>query len=285
MTSDPRIIGLLLLAALIHASWNAVAKTATDKRHLYLVSNLTTGAIASMLVLILPLPARESWPYILVSGPIQAIYTVVLLAAYRVGDLGQIYPILRGLSPLLVALGAALFAGEQPSTQQYAGIGIVSLGIASLAFGGGGRGTSADRRPLLYCLVGAVFVATYTVIDGIGVRRSGAPVAYAAWLWVSYAVGAILCYPLLGRWKVGTADAGGTVRAIGIGVGMLASYGAIIYALNMGMMAYVSALRETSVIIAAVIGSLFLGEPFGRLRIASAALVAMGLFVLNGPTL
>lgn len=285
MTSESFVIVLLLLAAFIHASWNAFAKLATDKQHLYLVSNLTTGAIAAALVPFLPLPARESWPFILVSGPIQAVYTVLLFAAYRVGDLGHIYPILRGLSPLLVALGATVFADEHLSAQQYAGVGIVSLGIASLAFGAYRPGGRADWRPLLYCFLGALMVATYTVIDGLGVRRSESPIAYAAWLWISYAVGALLCYPLLGRWRMGPAKGRATGRAVAIGIGMLASYGAIIYALNLGMMAYVSALRETSVIIAAIIGSIFLGEPFGKMRIGAAALVAIGLFVLNGPEL
>ncbi|MGE0272839.1 MAG: DMT family transporter [Alphaproteobacteria bacterium] len=283
MVLQASVVGIVLVAAVVHATWNALAKAAHDKLHMYLVSNVVPGLIGGVALLFLPPPDRSAWLILAISGPMQVVYTALLFGAYRIGDLSQVYPIIRGLSPMFVALGALVFAGEALSHQQYVGIAIVCVGMASLAFGHRRADRRFDWRPLAYCVMCAAMIATYTVMDGIGVRRSGSPFAYACWLFVAYGVGACVCYPFLSRWRVPVQVARRTGRAILVGVGMVTAYGLVIYALSLGAMAPISALRETSVFMAAVIGAVFLGEPFGRRRIVAAAIVTIGLIVLNIP--
>lgn len=283
MVLQAHVVGIVLVAAVVHATWNALAKAAHDKLHTYLVSNVVPALVAAAALPFLPAPARESWLILAISGPLQVVYTALLFGAYRIGDLSQVYPIIRGLSPMFVALGALVFAGEALSHQQYVGIGIVCMGMASLAFGHRRADKTLDWRPLAYCVLCAAMIATYTVMDGIGVRRSGSPFAYACWLFVAYGVGACVCYPFLSRWRVPVQVARRTGRAILVGAGVVTAYGLVIYALSLGAMAPISALRETSVFMAAVIGAVFLGEPFGRRRIVAAAIVTAGLLILNIP--
>lgn len=283
MVLQASVVGIVLVAAVVHATWNALAKAAHDKLHMYLVSNVVPAAVAAVALPFLPMPARESWIILAISGPLQVIYTAFLFSAYRVGDLSQVYPIIRGLSPMFVALGALVFAGEALSHQQYAGIAVVCVGMVTLAFGSWRKGTRLDWRPLAWCVMCATMIATYTVMDGIGVRRSGSPFAYACWLFVSYGVGACCCYPFLSRWRVPIQVARRTGRAILVGFGVVTAYGLVVYALSLGAMAPISALREISVFMAAVIGTVFLGEPFGRQRIVAAAIVSIGLIILNVP--
>lgn len=285
MILQASVVGIVLFAAVVHASWNALAKAAHDKLHMYLVSNVTAGVIGGVALLFLPPPDASAWPILAISGPLQVLYTALLFGAYRVGDLSQVYPVIRGLSPMFVAFGALVFAGEQLSLQQYAGVAIVCAGMASLAFGHRRAGMRFDWRPLAYCVTCAAMIATYTVMDGVGVRRSGSPAAYACWLFIFYGAGAVCCYPFLSRWRVPAHIARRTGRAILVGVGVATAYGLVIYALSLGAMAPISALRETSIFMAAVIGAVFLGEPFGRRRIIAAAIVTTGLIVLNVPFL
>ena len=283
MVLQAYVVGIVMAAAVIHATWNALAKAARDKLHMYLVSNVAAGVVGAVALLFLPPPDRSAWLILAISGPMQVLYTALLFGAYRVGDLSQVYPIIRGLSPMFVALGALVFAGERLSHQQYAGVAIVFAGMASLAFGHRRPGKRFDWRPLAYCVLCAAMIATYTVMDGIGVRRSGSPFAYACWLYVFYGAGAACCYPFLSRWRVPVGVARHTGRAILVGAGVVTAYGLVIYALSLGAMAPISALRETSVFMAAVIGAVFLGEPFGRQRIVAAAIVTVGLILLNVP--
>ncbi len=271
---------LALAAAVLHACWNAVAKSVVDKRRMYIVSNLVAGAVGLALLPFVDSPAPESWPYIVAGALVATIYTIVLFAAYRIGDLSQIYPTIRGMTPLMIALGATAFAGEHLAARQYIGIAIVSIGIFSLAFW-----RAADRLSLgmiAFCALGAVMVSSYTVIDGLGVRRSGSPFGYMAWLLIGYMVVALAAYPLLGRWRM-TDSPRQLGRLVLVGLGISLTYGLIVHALNLGAMAPVSALRETSIIVAALIGTLLLGEPFGRARVVAAALVTAGLLVLKLP--
>ena len=271
---------IAITAAVLHASWNAVAKSVVDKRRMFLLSNLVAGGIGLAAVPFLPLPDPESWPFLLSGGVIATLYTIVLFAAYRVGDLSLIYPTLRGFTPLLIALGAFLFAGESLTARQLAGVVVISLGILSLAYlGGWGR---ANWRLFAFCLMGAAMISAYTVLDGMGVRRSGNAFAYAAWLYILYAVLSVAAYPFLKRWRVeGSPLQLGKLVVVGFGIAL--TYGLVVYALSRGAMAPVSALRETSILIAAAIGTLLLGEPFGRNRMVAASVVTLGLLILKLP--
>jgi drug/metabolite transporter (DMT)-like permease len=271
---------IAIAAAVLHASWNAVAKSVVDKRRMFLLSNLVAGAIGLAAIPFLPAPEQASWPFLAAGSIMATLYTIVLFAAYRVGDLSLIYPTLRGFTPLMIALGAFLFAGEALTARQLAGVLIISLGILSLAFLGGWA--RADWKLFAFCVMGAAMISAYTVLDGMGVRRSGDPFAYAAWLYVLYAMLSVAAYPFLARWRVDGAPLQ-LGKLVVVGCGIALTYGLIVYALSHGAMAPVSALRETSILIAAAIGTLLMGEPFGRNRIIAASVVTLGLLVLKLP--
>ena len=276
---EPIAVILILSAAVMHAVWNAFVKMDGDRLMTMAVVISTTGLLAPMLLLIGPPPALESWPYILLSVLLNNAYFLFLIEAYRFGDLSQVYPIARGSAPLLVAVGAALFANEQLSVVELAGVFIISAGTISLIWRSGLR-VDAEKRSIIFALLTGLMIASYTIIDGIGVRLSGNPAAYIGWLFIlsplpiaSIAIirrrGEALVY-IRNNWKL-------AVLAGGLNLG---SYGLSIWALSLAAMAHVSAMRETSVIIAALIGTQLLGESFGKRRILAAIVVATGVILI-----
>ncbi len=280
MALDPLIAGLVLLAALMHASWNAVVKSDTDRQTslaLVMLAGIPFG------LALLPFAGRmgqEAWIWLAGSVFVHCLYYACLLKAYRFGDLSQVYPIARGLGPLLVALASGFVFSEALSAQELAGVAIVSLGIASLAFGGR-HSPAENRHALIFAVLTGLCIASYTVIDARGVRSAGDPLAYIAWLNIAEAPWiAVLALGTRGRafiaasrhgWKRGLA--GGVVAATGYAIAM--------YAFSRSGAAHVAALREISVIFAAAIGALLLGEGFGWRRILAAMLVAGGLILMN----
>ncbi len=280
MTLTLEAAGLVLMAALFHASWNALVKTSGDRLAVLAMLNGVSAVFAMLVLPFVEVPARESWVYLGASIVLHSGYYFFLIGAYRVGDLSHVYPLARGLSPLLVAGAAVAFAGETLSFAAFMGVLLACAGIVSLSFDGGPpwRG---DRRPLLFALGTAVFIASYTIVDGIGVRAAGSVAGYIAWLFALDAIPIVvvawmlrsreLRWTLRSEWKKG---------AVG-GVLALAAYGLVIWAMSLAAMAAVSALRETSVIFAALIGTILLKERFGTLRISAAVLVAAGVVLMN----
>ncbi len=274
------IAAMVLLAAVLHAGWNAVVKAGGD-RLLTMATVLGVGSLGAALAapFVAP-PAPESWPYILLSTVIHLGYYFFLLQAYRVGDLSHVYPIARGLAPLLVAVGAMIWVGERVTPFQLGGMLVISTAILALALD---RGASERRdwRPFLFGVGTAFFIAAYTLTDGLGVRVSESSLGYILWLFIFDGVplGIFAILRRRGRvvrhlrlnWR--TEVTGGAMCA--------AAYGLAISALAVAPMAFVSALRETSVVFAAIFGAMMLGEPFGKKRITVAVTVAIGIAVLN----
>lgn len=274
------VVTLMLLgAAALHATWNALIKGSTDRTATLLLVMAVSSVPAIVALPFLPLPAAAAWPYLAFSIAIHCLYHLTLIGAYRHGDLSQVYPIARGASPVLVAAGAYVVAGESLGPVEIAGIATVSLGVASLA--GVWRPSAKDMKAVGFAILTAIGIALYSVADGMGVRRAGLSFSYIAWLLAldgPIALGAGL---YLRRGRVGAvvrrhiamASIGGIIAALG--------YGVVIWAMSRLPMAQVSALRETSVIMAALIGTLVLGEPFGRLRIAAAITIVAGNVLLH----
>ncbi len=274
---------LVLLAAALHATWNVLVKLATDRVITLAVVNAVGAGAGAIALVFVPPPAAASWRFLLLSNLIHIGYFAFLLQGYRFGDLSYVYPVARGTAPVLVAVGAALFADEPVTTTELAGLLLVSVAISSFAFDRGSVGRPADHRPFLFALGTAVFISAYTVTDGLGVRLSGSPLGYIAWLAAIDGL-PLTVYVLAAR----RAQLVSHVRrywARDVVGGVLAgtAYGLVIWALTLGAMAYVSALRETSIIFAAVIGSTMLGEPFGRRRVLAATVVAIGIVLMNLP--
>jgi drug/metabolite transporter (DMT)-like permease len=230
-----------------------------------------------VLTLFLPIPDRASWLYIVLSAILHVGYNLFLVRTYRSGDLGQTYPIARGASPLLVSLGAALFAGEMPDPLSMAGVFLVSGGIISLAFQGGRLGL--DSLP--YALGTGCFIGAYSVTDGIGARLSGTPVGYTVWMCLLWGVLMPPVYILLRDWRSLIRGPRETWTAAGGGLVSLVAYGIVIVAMSLGPMGPVSALRETSVVFAALIGRFFLHERLTRYRIAACTIVALGALCIG----
>jgi len=277
---SPFIIGLVLLAALLHASWNAMAKSGGTPQFSIASYRLISAVCCLPLLFLFPLPLAASWPMLLASAIIHTAYYVTLSMSYRTGDLSQVYPLFRGLAPVLVVVGAALFANEYLPSGAMIGIGLVSAGLISITFAGGAVG-KIPAPALRWGLATSALIAAYTVADGIGVRAAGNPFSYIIWLFVLEPIP-------IGLWLLARDRAAwfGYMRAKPgkISAGALAAataYAMVIYAMSVAPMAMVSSLRETSVIFAALIGTLMFREPFGRQRIIAAILVCIGVVLIK----
>jgi drug/metabolite transporter (DMT)-like permease len=263
---------IVLFAAVLHASWNALLRAGDDRLWSITVMCVAMALICAAAAPFVPMLRQASLPYAALSALLHVGYNLFLVQTYRCGDLGQTYPISRGTSPLLVSFGAALFAGEMPDAVSVAGIALVSGGIISLAF----QGHQAGFRSLPYALGTGCFIGAYSVTDGIGVRLSGTPVGYTVWMCLLWGVLALLVYVAVRSPRSLLRTRRGTYLAAGGGFVSLVAYGIVIYAMSLGAMGPVSALRETSVVFAAIIGRFFLGERLTAYRLAACAVVAVG---------
>jgi drug/metabolite transporter (DMT)-like permease len=273
--------GIVLFAALLHASWNAMLHGNRDRFWSMTWMSIAIGAVATLGVLCLPRPANACWPYIVASGFVHILYNVSLVRAYRRNDLAQAYPIARGSSPLLVTLGAALFAHEAIGLLHALGIVMISGGIIAIAL----QGSRLSRAGALAALTTGATIALYTVIDGIGVRLSnGEALAYTAWMFMFYWLMPVLFVAVRGHaalWApLREAPLAASSSLMG-GLVSIAAYGIVIWALQSGAMGAVSALRETSVVFAVLIGRMFLGETVSAKRWLACLIVAAGAVCLG----
>jgi drug/metabolite transporter (DMT)-like permease len=253
-----------------------------------LASIATMGAASALmalpLALLLPAPAREAWPFLALSATLQIAYCVALVRAYDAGDLAQVYPIARGSSPLLVTVGAAVVVDERLGALALAGVALVSAGIAGVAFGRARRPPSSSA--LAAALVTGALIASYTVVDGMGARASGAPLSYAACLFVLQGAPMPLVYLALRR-RLPTfasskkAAAKDAAKGVGAALASSAAYGSVVWALAASPMGATSALRETSVLFAALLGRFALGEELTRARVVSCVAIAAGAVCLG----
>ena len=277
---DPSILLLVLAAALLHAAWNSLIKVGGDTVSVAALIITVSGIIAAPTLFFLALPAPESWPLLAASAGLHVGYVFFLGKAYHYGDLSQVYPIARGTAPVLLALMAFLTLGESPSGAAMGAVAVISLGVISLTLRGRGQAVT-DWRPVLFALGTAVFIASYTLADGYGARVAGNPHSYAAWSFVLFGTAIFAAAFARQRRQVLHLAASAWPRLLTGGAMGLVAYWIVIWALAQGPMAPVAALRETSVIFAALFGTVLLREPFGRLRVAAAAIVAAGVVLLQ----
>ncbi|HXQ45431.1 MAG TPA: EamA family transporter [Caulobacteraceae bacterium] len=271
----PIVIAVVLGAALLHASWNAILRGGADRLWSVTIMCAVSVIVALPFLVLLPPPARASWPCIGLSSALQVSYCLFLVRAYHHGGLAQVYPIARGTAPLLVTLGAAIVVGEKLTPAALAGVLLVSLGIMALAF----ERAKLVAAASVYALASGGFIAAYTVTDGLGARLAGNPQSYTVWLFVVQGLGMIAAY-LAVRRRLVLPRNGEMAKAVIGGVLGLVSYGVVIWALARAPMGQVSALRETSILFAAVLGALFLKEKVTLPRAGAAAMIAAGAVVL-----
>ena len=275
------VIALVLLAALLHASWNAILKASTDRLTTTGVMNLTGLLVGLALLPFVASPARASWIFLFLSATIHFGYYAFLLGSYRFGDLSQVYPLARGAAPLIVAFLSPWLVGERLEPVQLAGVVLLCVGILSLAFNRLELRGLFEWKPVTMALGTGVTIAAYTMADGLGVRHSGAPAGYIAWLFIvdGMAMAAIAAY-VRGKNFMPALRASWVPAAL-CGVLAMLAYGIVIWCYSLGAIAPIAALRETSVVMAAAIGALILHEPFGRWRILAASLCAGGIIAIN----
>jgi len=276
MTAEVFII--VLVAAFMHAAWNAVVKGAADRTITF--GLISTGHTLPALIVVpfLPLPDPQMIPFIIASTIIHWGYYYLLNMSYRAGDLSLVYPIARGSTPLLVALSALLVLGEDLSAAGWVGLLLVSGGIVIL-----GLRPSRAGRPVLaiaLALGTAATIAAYSLVDGIGVRISDRAFSYIAWLFI--AEGFVIFFIFGSRMERLRALSSRQVL-IGLSGGVLSAvaYALALYAKTLAPLGMVSALRETSVIFAAMIGLFWFGEGPVRPRLIAAMVVSLGIFLLS----
>src|SRR5436309_887276 len=233
---SPFAIILVLLAAFMHAGWNALLRGGADRAQSMAIMNATLGVAGLILLAIAGLPAKASWVYAVASGVLHWIYVALLVVTYRSGDLGETYPVARGSSPALVALGGSVFAGEWMNPLGIVGVGLVSAGIFMLAAARG----RLHAMHLPWALATGVSIAAYTVVDGFGVRASQNWLGYTAAIFAFFIAGPLW---FLARWGTSffKVPAGEAAKAVGGGIISLAAYGAIIWAMQTSAMGAVSA--------------------------------------------
>lgn len=273
------VAAAVLFAALLHAGWNVLVKSSTDKA---LDNALITlmGSLVSLPVLgLVGWPPAAAWPFIVASAVVHLGYYTALSGAYQHGDLGLTYPLMRGTAPLLVALSVALTVGETLSLLSWAGVLGVCCGVMALGLS---RHALDSPRAVAFALTNAVIIALYTVIDGLGVRASGNAAQYVLALFAlngwPFALivlarrGAGAAWPYARkRWLVTLLGA----------IASLASYGIALWAMTRAPVATIAALRETSVLFAVLFGVWLLKEPFSGRRAVGAILIAAGVMALR----
>ena len=279
MTLTWTVVAAVLLGALLHASWNALVKSSTDKALDTAVIHLVGSLVAVPLVLVVGWPPAASWPYIFASVVIHIGYYIALTGAYKHGDLGLTYPLMRGTAPLLVALSASVTLGETLSPLAWAGVLGVSCGVLALGLS---RHALDSPRAVGFALANAVVIAIYTVVDALGARSSGNALQYVAALFVldgwPFALlvfarrGGAAVWPYArARWPIATLGA----------MASLGSYGIALWAMTVAPVATVAALRETSVLFAVLLGTWFLKEAFNMRRAIGTATIVAGVMALR----
>jgi drug/metabolite transporter (DMT)-like permease len=286
---EPLIVGLLLAAGLMHASWNALLKADQSDRLATFGVLMTTGTAMGLCVVpFVPMIEPEAWKFLIASVLIHAAYYYFLLKAYSYGDLSHTYPIARGLGPLLVAMVSGRFIGEELRGQDIVGVVLLSFGLIALAMPlKAAMPSGRHGLATLFAVLTGVTIAAYIIADGLGVRAAGPSfehrLSYIAWLNVFEGPWLLVLAFWLRPASVWKHIKRTWYRGVVGGVIANTGYGIAIYALVLGPMAHVAALRETSVLFGALIGTLLLGEPFGLRRVAAALVIVVGLLLMNGP--
>jgi drug/metabolite transporter (DMT)-like permease len=277
---DPNVFLAVIAAAVMHAGWNVLVKLKLDRFLSLFLIQLLTGVMGLAMLAVFAWPNRASLPYALISGVLHLGYNLFLVRSYRTGDLSQVYPIARGSAPLLTLFVTWFVANEQIGMAGVVGIGALVAGIWLISFVGR-RGVKLDSLTLFFALGTSVFIAAYTVVDGLGGRASGSPMGYAAVLFVLDCL-SMLVYALVTRgpgifaavaphWRNGAAGA----------LLSCSAYGIVIWAMSHAPIAAVAALRETSILFVMLMSMRVLKEQVTPPRIAGALLIVAGAAALR----
>lgn len=267
---------VILFAAALHAVWNALVKDSSDTLLTTVLIASIAAAIGIVALPFLPPVAPAAWPYLAISAVLEIAYYALVAGAYANADMSRAYPLMRGTPPLIVALVSTLFLGMALSFTGWVGVALVSIGLLSLTLGS----LKGASRGVLFAMVNALVIASYTLVDGMGVRASGSPIAYTMWIFVLTGVPLAL-WALFRRpgfvpyarrnWHRGLAGALGTV----------VSYGLVLWAMTQAPIPLVAALRETSILFGTAIAAFILKEHVSATRLTAVLIIAAGAVVLK----
>nr|WP_269137551.1 EamA family transporter [Pseudomonas sp. PGPR40] len=271
---------MVLVAALLHAAWNTLIKFSAERLLVVACMDSVALLFVALMLPFVALPPLEMWSWILASAAFELLYRYLLIQAYRVGDLGLVYPLMRGLSPLVVLALTLTFAGEVLTVQQIFGILLIPFGMLCLLWQGGG-GVRLPWSMLPVVVLIGLCIGCYTFIDGQALRRWSHPLDYLIWVTLFSA----WPFPLLAlaskrpafmlfwreQWRLGLV----------VGFCVLFSYALVLWAMQLGSIAEAAALREISVILVVLFGMRYLKEPFGRPRLLACGLVLIGMLVMK----
>jgi len=268
-----------VFAALLHATWQAMVKASPDKLLSLTAINILSGLVGLCLLPFAAVPSTEVWLILCVSVPIHFSYKLALAAMYKDGDLSHAYPFARGITPLLVGLLAYTVIGEIPSPGQIAGILCIAISLLLLACENGFAGLAAPRS-LSFAALAGILVAIYTLVDGIGVRTAESWFSFMAWFFLVDAVVFVLAVRFKRGARLWRMIAERRTASLASGLVAITSYGVFLWALHLGAMGAVAALRETSLVFAAVIGVVVLKEQLKATRIVATLLILTGIVMI-----
>ncbi|NDV01992.1 EamA family transporter [Pseudoroseicyclus tamaricis] len=272
------VFAAVLAAALLHAGWNAVIKKATGRQASMLLLALVQGAIALPLLPFVPTPAPEAWGWVLAGGALHAGYKLMLTQAYTHADLSLAYPLARGTAPLIVMAVSALWMGASFGPTALAAIVAISAGVLLMAVKGG-SGARVSRTALGYALATAAFTASYTLADGVGARVAGTASGFVLWM-VLVDTGLMAAAAALTTGRAAFRGLGAAWRTgLPAGAMSLGAYWIAVWAFTQAPLALVAALRESSILFAALIAAVVLREPVERWRWVAAGLIAAGVLL------
>jgi drug/metabolite transporter (DMT)-like permease len=273
------IVAVVVGAGALHASWNAIVKQVDDRLMAFAWIGIASTVGGGFALVRTGLPYGAAIGFAVASAVIHVGYDLALMNSYRLGAFNQTYPIARGTSPLIVAVGAYFLAGEHLSVAALAGVATLAGGLISLTFSAG-RLSRQDLPAVGAALLTGLTIASYTIVDGLGVRRAHDPWAYVALLFLlqgpALTVAAAVRRPL-SAWR----DATTARRGLLAGALCVIAYGIVLWAQTRAPLAEVAAIRETSVVFAALIGVAAFGEDFGRRRVAAAIVIATGIVLIS----
>lgn len=274
------VVPVVLLAALLHATWNAMAHAVPDRLIGFTLIGVAYLVAGGALAATAPVPAGGSWAYVIASVLLHILYILLLMRSFMLGDFGQVYPLARGTAVAVVALLATVAVGEAMPPVRLVGVIMVCLGLTALV-APLGRTAQAELPAVVAAVGTGVMIAGYTTVDGVGVRASGSVLGYTGWLFMLQGVALpVLAYARRGRDVTRQARPYLLVGLAG-GVLSLAAYGLVLWAQTRAPLAPVAALRETSSLMGAIIGALVFKEAFGRRRILAAVVVTVGVVLTN----
>ena len=273
------VIGIVLAAALMHAIWHSLIKSCDEKFLAYALINVVAMVVATIGLTLTPPIQIGSYEWLAASIAVHHVYKVMLIQSYRFGDMSAVFPIARGTAPVIVGIVSAAYLGEHLTRAQWAGIILIGVGVAALSFVSA-RKHPATVRGLFFAAATGLVTAAYTFIDAHGARLSASAVAYVCWIYVADGI----LFPVIAIvWR--RADIAPFLRTNwrqGVGAGFLSitSYGAVVWAMALGAIGVIAALREASVLFVILIGAWYLREQVGVVRILSAGLILLGILLV-----